>query len=196
MERIEKSLTERLYKEMSKPLRQFIEARVKDPNVTGDILHEVFIKIHHKIDSLKNPDKLESWIFQITRNAIIDHYRKHKVQIQITEENIKEPENDDEEMHKKVSAGLIERVNQLPDIYKQAILLTAYEGLSQKQLAEKMNLSLTGAKSRVQRARAMLKDILLECCHFDYDLYGTVIDYHKHCCCCASDKKTAKKSAS
>ncbi|MCB0490693.1 MAG: RNA polymerase sigma factor SigZ [Cyclobacteriaceae bacterium] len=190
MKHIEKSVTEHLYKAMSSPLKHFIESRVKNSSIADDILHEVFIKIHNRIDTLKDPAKVESWIFQITRNAIIDHFRKDKGHVDVVEEDLQESDDDEEDLHKQASAGLTERVYQLPDIYKQAILLTTYEGLSQKQLAEKMNISLTGAKSRVQRARKMLKDMLLECCHFDYDRYGTVIDFHKACCCCASGKKT------
>ena len=83
-------------------------------------------------------------------------------------------------------------IEELPSIYKEAILLTEYEGLTQKQLAEKLNISLTGAKSRVQRAKKMLKNMLLQCCHFEYDKYGTVIDYCKVCCCCSSNKELKK----
>lgn len=181
--------TEQLYKKLGGQLKYFIVQRVGDPVIAEDILHDVFIKIHTNINSLRNAGKLESWIFQITRNAIIDYYRQKKQHIEIEEEEVAFKEEDEENtMHSKASDGLFSMVEELPEIYRDAIILTEYQGLTQKQLAERMNISLTGAKSRVQRARKMLYDLLLQCCHFEYDKYGTVIDYSKACCCCASKK--------
>ena len=188
MTRISRSVTEVLYKEMSRSLKYFIENRIKNPSDADDILHDVFVKIHNKIDTLKSPERMESWVFQITRNSIIDYYRKDKTHVELAEEPV-EFVGYEEDMHKKASEGLSERISQLPEIYRQAMALTVYEGLNQKQLSERLNISLTGAKSRVQRARKMLKDMLLECCHFDFDKYGTVIDFHEKCCCCCPTKK-------
>lgn len=68
----------------------------------------------------------------------------------------------------------------LPEKYKQAILLTEFHNVTQKELAAKMSISIAGAKSRVQRGRKMLKDMLLSCCYFEFDRLGNVIDYtHK-----------------
>jgi RNA polymerase sigma-70 factor, ECF subfamily len=181
--------TEQLYNKLGIRLKYFIRQRVPDSMIAEDILHDVFIKIHNNINSLKNPVKMESWVFKVTRNAIIDHYRKNKIHVEIDDDSVplkEEEENSDD--HKKASEGLTEMVEELPVIYRDAILLTEYQGLTQKQLSEKMNISLTAAKSRVQRAKKMLRKILLQCCHFEYDKYGTVIDYCKACCCCSSKK--------
>ena len=70
----------------------------------------------------------------------------------------------------------------LPVKHREALKLTEYEGMTQKELAAKLGISISGAKSRVQRARAMLKDALMQCCHFELDRYGTVIDYHPRTC--------------
>ncbi len=75
-------------------------------------------------------------------------------------------------------------IEQLPEPYREAITLTELQGMKQKDLAVKLGISLSGAKSRVQRARKMLKDLFFECCHFEFDRYGTVIDYHPIACCC------------
>jgi RNA polymerase sigma-70 factor, ECF subfamily len=56
--------------------------------------------------------------------------------------------------------------------------------LSQQHLAEREGISLSGAKSRVQRAREKLRQLLLECCHFELDRLGRIIDYHRRCCRC------------
>jgi RNA polymerase sigma-70 factor (ECF subfamily) len=86
----------------------------------------------------------------------------------------------------KLAGSLRRMAQELPDRYKQAIMLTDFEGMKQTEVAKKLGISLSGVKSRVQRARKMLKELLLECCHVEFDRYGTVFDYHpkdcKHCC--------------
>jgi RNA polymerase sigma-70 factor (ECF subfamily) len=77
-----------------------------------------------------------------------------------------------------------EMLDSLPNDYRQALILTEYQGLTQKELGEKLGISLSGAKSRVQRAREKLKTMLLNCCHFQFDRLGRVIDYQSGCDCC------------
>ena len=81
-------------------------------------------------------------------------------------------------------AAMLER---LPEHYREALVLTEYQGLTQKELAERLGLSFSGAKSRVQRAREKLKQLMLECCHFEFDCLGRVIDYQPRCCCCSQN---------
>ena len=75
-------------------------------------------------------------------------------------------------------------VESLPADYREALILTEYEGLTQRALAERLGLSFSGAKSRVQRAREKLKAMLLDCCHFEFDRFGKIIDYQPNCACC------------
>jgi RNA polymerase sigma-70 factor (ECF subfamily) len=77
-------------------------------------------------------------------------------------------------------------MNGLPTEYCEALCLTEIDGVTQKEYAEKKGLSYSGAKSRVQRARMMLKDMLLECCHYHFDKYGTVFDIQPKCCHCCT----------
>ena len=83
-------------------------------------------------------------------------------------------------------------VDGLPNAYREALRLTEYGGLSQKQLSTQLGISFSGAKSRVQRARAKIKQQLLDCCHFQLDHVGRIIDYQSRCACCTiSDCITA-----
>ena len=70
--------TEQVWEAFHLPLRQFIRKRLSDEAMTEDVLQEVFLRIHQHIDSLKDTKKLESWVYQITRNAIIDSYRSKR----------------------------------------------------------------------------------------------------------------------
>jgi RNA polymerase sigma-70 factor (ECF subfamily) len=77
-------------------------------------------------------------------------------------------------------------IDSLPPVYRDALIMADLEGISQKKIAEKFNLSLSGAKSRVQRARTLLKDLILKCCNYEFDRYGNIINCTKNptsdCC--------------
>jgi RNA polymerase sigma-70 factor (ECF subfamily) len=77
-----------------------------------------------------------------------------------------------------------ETVDSLPPLYREALWLTEYQGLSQVEMATRLGISVSGAKSRVQRARQKVKDLLLECCHFEFDRRGKILEYRERCCAC------------
>lgn len=178
---------ESLYRRFHDNLKRFILHRVSDEAAAEDLLQEVFLRIHSRIDSLVDSSRVESWVFQIARNLIIDYYRSKKETEQIDESALSvepEPEADASE---HLAPAIREFINELPEPYREALILTEFEGISQKELAERLGLSFSGAKSRVQRARAMLKDMLMRCCHFEFDRYGTIIDYHEISCSCCRE---------
>ncbi|NOX90812.1 MAG: RNA polymerase sigma factor SigZ [Calditrichaeota bacterium] len=174
---------EEILNQFNDQLKNFIKARVKNEALAEDILHEVYLKIHAGLDSVKRPEKIKSWLFQITRNAIIDHFRSKKNNESISENTLFVEDNFDIDPHKKIQASILEMIKQMPEKYRDALILTEYRGLSQKELAEKFGITYSAAKSRVQRARLLLKNMLFQCCHFEFDKYGKIIDYHEITCC-------------
>lgn len=170
------------------PLARFIRKRVSDEDIAADLLHDVYVKIHTHMDTLHDDDRLQAWIYQIARNTIYDHYRRQKPTVEISDSLAA---SDDAEAGDDVSARLAESLHSmidcLPEEYRVALRLTELEGISQQELANRMGLSLSGAKSRVQRGRKMLRETLLACCHFEFDRLGKVIDYYPHCQCCADN---------
>jgi len=181
--------TEKIWEEFHPRIKQFILKRIPDEHNAEDILQEVFLKIHARIDTLRDEEKLQSWMYQIARNVIADYYRQHKATVALSEALLlpEEPVVDDDVV-KDLLPGVRRMVDSLPDEYRQALLLTEYEGLTQRELAERLGLSLSGAKSRVQRAREKLKAMLLDCCHFEFDRLGKIIDYQPRCACCTNQK--------
>lgn len=179
---------ETIYEQFRKPLTAFIAKRITNQANTEDIVHDVFLKIHDRIETLKEPDKLPAWIYQIARNSIIDSYRKnHQIVNSADLLEIEQPESiSAPEDLSRVVQSMIEK---LPPQDKEALLLSDFQGMKQAEMAQLLGISLSGAKSRVQRARKKLKELLLECCHFEFDRYGTVFDYHPRNCtkCCETD---------
>src|SRR5262245_4620950 len=178
--------SEQLWETFSRPLHQFIQRRVRDPHSAEDILQDVFLKIHTHIDTLRTQDRLTSWIYQITRNAIADYYRAQRPTAELAETI---PMTDERAIHdaaRELIPCVAAMVDGLPEVYREALRLTEYQGLSQKALSERLGISFSGAKSRVQRARAKIKAQLLNCCYFEFDYAGRIIDYQPRCACCAS----------
>lgn len=166
---------EHIWHEFAEKLSQFIRARVSDPVTSEDILQDIFVKIQQRLGQLQDPAKLQSWIYLIARNAIIDHYRTRKETMEVSETLPADPKDDDPEIE-ELKASFRRMIYSLPEPYRDALVLTELEGITQKQLAVRLGISLSGAKSRVQRAREQLKKLLDDCCTFEFDRRGRVID--------------------
>lgn len=173
--------TQRIWREFGDDLRRFILRRVSSPEDADDLLQETFIKIHAKLDTLEDRERLNAWVYQIARNTVTDYYRRQKAVEPLPEGGIEaiavEPEGPDNDVEQIVGEWLRPMVETLPERYRQALILTEFEGYSQREMAEELGLSYSGAKSRVQRGRVMLKQQLVDCCHFEFDQRGTIIDY-------------------
>jgi RNA polymerase sigma-70 factor (ECF subfamily) len=174
----------------SQPLRSYILRRVSEPAAADDILQEVFLKIHQRLHTLRDEEKLPAWLYQIASHAIADHYRdrqgRHSLPGVITSDGGRE----ELDAAAKLAAQMPYFVSAcLPEKYGRALLLADLEGRSQQEVAAALGLSLSGAKSRVQRARRMLRAAFLKCCHFEFDGRRRVIAYAPRCgCACSCDE--------
>ena len=183
--------TEKVWYEFNTQLKLFILKRIPDEHSAEDILQDVFLKIHAHVDTLRNEEKLQGWIFQITRNAIHDYYRSYKATSPLPETLDLAEDLPGDDLIAELAPCIKEMVDNLPNDYREALILTEYQGLTQKELGEKLGISFSGAKSRVQRAREKLKTMLLDCCHFEIDRLGKVIDYQPRCDCCSTHTSSA-----
>ena len=162
-------------------LRGFVYKRVKDKDLTEDIVHDVLLKVYEKFVQLRETDKLFGWIYQITRNTITDHYRKKSKSIKAGEIDWdSSPPN----FNECVSGVIAELIPTLPDKYRIPLEMTELQNHSQLEVAEKLNLSYTAAKARVQRARRMLKEKIDEVLIVKTDGYGNVILCKNRSACC------------
>ncbi len=174
-----------VWEKLNRPLRTFIMKRVPQSDVE-DILQNVFYKIHTHINEIRNEQKIHAWVYQITRNTIVDYYRKRELTIDFSWENISIIASDpmDTPISNELANCLKAMINSLPEKDQEALLLIEFENLTQKELSEHLGLSLSGAKSRVQRARKKLQKVLLDCCHIEFDHSGNIADYrHKKNTC-------------
>jgi RNA polymerase sigma-70 factor, ECF subfamily len=152
-------------------LRRFIVKRVRNDHDADDILQDVFTRLQTGADGVEN---LEAWIFQVTRHAIVDHFRKRPA-VELTTDPAEPPPAED--VARELASCLLPMLQQLDEEDRNALRLVDLEGLGQKELAARLGLSITGAKSRVQRARMRLKEILLACCEVERDRRGNALSY-------------------
>ena len=174
------------WKSLYGQLLNFVEAKVKERATAEDIVQEVFIKIHSKAGQLKETDKITGWIYQITRNAVADHFRKHSRSVQPI--NV-DWESSYHEFNDCVAHCLRVLLGSLPEKYRIPLQLAELDNLSQYEIAEKLNVTYSGARSRVQRARKMLKDKLDELYYIETDSYGNVIVCENRVACCCNCKE-------
>ena len=182
-----------LWKEVSQKLYPWLISRTHDPALTGDILQEVFIKVQTRIHTLKETHKVGAWVFRIAQNTLTEHYRKQAKTLPSLDTAYAEKEEETEplgNLTEEFAQCLIPMIRSLPEPYQEAVYLSEINGLSQKDLALRLGISYSGAKSRVQRGRTKLKELLLACCEIEFDIYGNILHYeprkkviesHKHC---------------
>ena len=173
---------EEVYERFDSDLRRYIRGNVRDPAAAEDILQNVYLKIQARINTLQKEERIRAWVYRIARNAITDHHRSRTPTTDL--EEVPDEAGDatgdatDEGLEHQLSRTVRDMLEGLPQDHRQAIQLTEYEGLTQKELADRLGISVSGAKSRVQRARARLKTLLLDCCHFELDRRGRVVNYY------------------
>ncbi|MHC4914379.1 MAG: RNA polymerase sigma factor SigZ [Planctomycetota bacterium] len=172
-------------------LLNYIRGHVPTVEDAEDVLQDVFVRIHAKLGQLADADNLSGWIYGITRNAVADFHRRKNRGAGVLEtlaedadgaasadagDSATAPGPDPA----RLMAGCMQPlVAQLPEKYRRAVELTELEGATQAEAAGKLGISVSGAKSRVQRGRAMLKDMLSDCCAVELDGRGGVIGFER-----------------
>jgi RNA polymerase sigma-70 factor (ECF subfamily) len=172
--------TNEAWTELGARLRRFVGRRVNDDATADDITQDVMLKVQTHLDALPPEDRLPAWLLRLARNAVIDHYRAHAVRrhADVDDVDVAEDEADAETAIRELTPCLTAMIDRLPEPYREAVKLADLAGLTQQEVADRMGIGLSGAKSRVQRARQQLRDMIVDCCRIERDTRGNIIDYH------------------
>jgi RNA polymerase sigma-70 factor (ECF subfamily) len=171
---------------MGAAVRRFVSSKVRDAHVADDITQDVMLKVQSRLAELPPADKLPAWIIAIARNAVIDYYRARSVRDHADVDQIDpaqhgatagDDDDDDQRALHELAPCIGRMIELLPEPYREALKLTDIDGLTQQQLAERAGISLSGAKSRVQRARQQMREMIERCCRIDLDARGNIMDY-------------------
>jgi RNA polymerase sigma-70 factor (ECF subfamily) len=174
-------------------LRGFVLGRVGDPELAADITQDVLVRTIAS-GALDRVDNISAWLNLSARNAVIDHYRTRRTFDQDLDlERWPEPEADDDRPNdatRELARCLQPMMGTLHPAARDALTRIDLEGQTHPQAAAQLGLSVSGMKSRVQRARRELKDRLTSCCQIQTDRTGAVADYapKTRTCECAQDE--------
>lgn len=169
--------TEQVWRDFRAQVRGFLLQRVRDEALADDLLQETFIRIHRGLGSVRDPSCIMPWLSSVARNVVTDHYRKEPLISRTPQPIAREEPSDTNNYNQELGQWLQGVVRTLPDKYRRAFELAEIEGRKQREVAAELGLSLSGAKSRIQRARAMLRKSLLDCCEVEFDRRGNAVDY-------------------
>ncbi|WP_018615864.1 sigma-70 family RNA polymerase sigma factor [Segetibacter koreensis] len=187
---------EMLYTDMRSVLLNYIKTKVSNNEDAEDILQDTFIKVALNLNSVKRREKLQSWIYTITRNKITDYYRKRAGLANVTlQEEFAEstPEQEYNDVTKDLDCCLMNYLNQLPEEYRDILIDVELNGIKQKDLIDKHGLAYPSIRSRVQRGRDKLKAALLTCCNISWDNRGNILEAKEKNSCEPPSSKDCKK---
>jgi RNA polymerase sigma-70 factor (ECF subfamily) len=168
------------WRDLDAKLRPFVARRVRTDADVDDVVQEVFLRMQRGLGGLRDDERFGPWVYQVARSAIADHQRaqaRHPVAGgEPAEEASPSPEEDDDGVvERELATYVAPFVAMLPSPYREALTLTELEGLTQKDAAAMLGISVSGMKSRVQRGRKQLRSALEDCCHIALDARGRVV---------------------
>jgi len=161
----------------------FIFSKVKNEQITNDLVQETFIKAHSKLDTLKDSSKVKLWLLTIARNTTMDYFRKNSKTVSLKGYDIVD-EFWEEEKHsaKDCLPGIIKH---LPKKYRDPLFLSDIKGMKQAEVAKQLSLPIATVKSQIQRARKLIVKGYMDCCDYTLNDKGFLVGEMK-------DKDTCK----
>lgn len=156
-------------------LRRWLRARLRDPADADDLMQELFIKALRQGARFCDVRNARAWLFEVARNLLADSLRVARDTVELPETLIDETE--ELPAVDALTACLPAVLAELSDADRDIITRCDLEGLPQADYAAQHGLSLSAAKSRVQRARERLRARLAEACQVRFDERGRVEDF-------------------
>jgi RNA polymerase sigma-70 factor (ECF subfamily) len=181
------------HRELEQKLRPFVARRVPAPDVE-DVLQDVFVRVQRSLETLRDEERFVPWLYQVARSAVQDSLRQ-RARHPLTHTADDEPAVDEPESSVASETGLAafaaSAISRLPSPYREALTLTDLEGMTQLAAANLLGLSVSGMKSRVQRGREKLRELVEANCDIALDVRGGVIACEprkKAACSCAGSE--------
>ncbi|GGB45629.1 RNA polymerase sigma factor SigZ [Shewanella inventionis] len=153
-------------------LRSYVAKRIDDVDAVDDILQDVYIKASINLHQLKSAGSLKGWLYRIAHNTLMDFYRTRQHFDELPDNLVAQEQDSGAEARAELAECLRPLIDELPEKYSIPLRLAELEGMPQQQIADQLGLSLSGAKSRVQRSRVKFREQLMACCDFEINEHG------------------------
>ena len=155
-------------------LQGYIFKYVQSEDLAKELTQQVLMKVYNSCCNGREIKNIRSWLFQIAHNLTIDYLKKEKK----WKDNIPDiPAEEETPIYKEAAEWIGPLISLLPEEYALPLRLADIEGLKQQEVADRLGLSLTATKSRIQRARKMLQEEIKSCCHVEMDEGGQLAHF-------------------
>lgn len=174
-------VVEQVWTEYQPSLKSFLHSKVSNHADVDDLLQDILVKTYHKLSSVKNSDSVKAWLFQVANRTVIDFYRQRAREQHGGELDDKDLrfEQTNVNLEHELAQCVRPLINALPQQQSQLLQAVELNGESQKSVAEKTGLSYSTLKSRVQKGRLELRKRFEDCCTFQRDTRGNLLDFAK-----------------
>jgi RNA polymerase sigma-70 factor (ECF subfamily) len=166
------------WQDIERRLRPYVARRVASPGDLEDVLQEIFVRIHRGLSALRDGESFGGWVYRIAQTCIADMARaRARSPLELVEDapEVAAPAGDEsEDLESELGACVALFVARLPAPYREAVTLTELQGLTQKDAAEMLGVTLPAMKSRTLRGREKVRDMFEECCRISVDCRGRV----------------------
>ena len=157
----DRRMQEELYRRFSPRMYAVCLRYAGNAEEAEDILQEGFIKVFKKLDSFRNEGSFEGWIRRIFVNTAIEHFRRKKYLLPVTEKE----ENTIEGKYTSVldelgAKDIMALVQQLSPGYRTVFNMYVVEGYTHKEIADQLGISEGTSKSQLSRAKVILQDMV------------------------------------
>jgi RNA polymerase sigma-70 factor (ECF subfamily) len=163
--------------ELERPLRAWIGRRAPPDLDVDDLVQDTFLRLHRALPALRDLRAAEAVAWSTARSVLVDHLRRRRPAAELPDDLVHEPDAPTGATS-TVASWLPAFVDALPEPYAQAVRWADLEGVSQAEVARRLGLSPSGARTRVQRGRAQLRELLLACCEVRFE-NGDVVDIRR-----------------
>jgi RNA polymerase sigma-70 factor (ECF subfamily) len=174
-------------------LRRFVRGRV-DPLWADDVVGSILLRLVEHRAALEAAANPIAYVLRVATNAVTDHYRRRSVErralgevANLGSDGTGGREEDGDRAEAEIAHCFEAFIRTLPDEYREALILTEIEDLTQAEAAARLGLSHSGMKSRVQRGRERLRKSVLRCCQVEFDRRGGVMAYARRGGGCGPD---------
>jgi RNA polymerase sigma-70 factor (ECF subfamily) len=172
--------TEAVWLAFQGQLRAFVARRISRSADVEDIVQWVFLRLHQNLHALRQTDRVHAWLYRTARRAVADYYRERARGRELpsggaldleplTRDGERASENEDADFQQVAADCLAPLVEALPAPYRDAIVLADLHGIRLAEAARSAQVSVSGMKSRVQRGRKRLQQLLADSCRIALD---------------------------
>ncbi|MGD1843516.1 MAG: sigma-70 family RNA polymerase sigma factor [Thermonemataceae bacterium] len=180
-----------LWTNYEKALKKYVFKFTQNEEIAKDIVQDVLLKVYQSCCSNTAIRNVRAWLFQITYNTMMDFFKKSQKAFIISNHPIEDSQQD---IYQALSIYIEPLISFLPEKYAVALRLADIEGLKQQTIADQLNLSLAATKSRIQRARKLLKEEIHTCFQIETCANTPLADFQLKQSC-TSLKNWEKKKA-